>query len=333
VYLFAQMQNKGEMAQQLFDIILDGRIKQLTDLTAPRARDGSPRDIKTSAGPPPQRNKRLKRTTSTTPDMGPMLNSDDPPVMRLAQAAMSAHMRSLSRLDSKESDKADWQEETHQRRESRPSRQPPIFIRKQQEQLEQQERDEEEEEEEEEQDQDEQPVFLPPPPQLQPRVLTHPLKQQQQQQQQHSFLRPPSGMAKQVPVEHTSAAMMTEQPLVLLPADGDSSRTMTLMAPPTVPSGVCESNERADPSLGCHSLGMARRGSFEIVKMNETAHFAANSMPRNCSIQNLTLMEESDKISEGTEWSAAVGINLIDIEGGAGGMLRSPSSSRLPMAA
>jgi hypothetical protein len=44
-------------------------------------------------------------------------------------------------------------------------------------------------------------------------------------------------------------------------------------------------------------------------------------------------MEESDKISEGTEWSAAVGINLIDIEGGAGGMLRSPSSSRLPMAA
>ena len=66
-----------------------------------------------------------------------------------------------------------------------------------------------------------------------------------------------------------------------------------------------------------------------MVKLSDMAQKAASNMPRNCSLHNLMLMEESDKISQGTAWTD---LPLDDLGEGVGGMLRSPSTSQFTMA-
>lgn len=296
------------MAQQLFDIIAAGHISKL--------KHAAVSIVRTSAGAPPKPKADPKRPVSTTPDMLPLAASVGPPVLRLGDT------RQLCRSSYSE-DSTDAEEPDVVRLDPKTTsapRQPPIFVRKHSQQR---------------------PVAHPreeqhpiPHPQCRAQPCRNPpprpsiSRPAPVQPQQPSFARLTTAPVTTAPAKAIEEpSYMVDEPPVLLPM-GSANTVISLMSPPTVPSGVVDSNERADPSLGCHALGLARRGSFEMIKLSETARIAASSMPRNCSIQNLTLMEESDNISLGTSWTDS---GLDAMMGEAVGILRSPSTSRFDM--
>ena len=302
------MQNKGEMAQQLFEIIAAGRISNL--------KHAAVSVVRTSPGAPPKPKADPQRPVSTTPDMQHLSASVGPPVLRLGDTGQLC--RASYSEDSTDAEEQDVVR-LDPKRTSAP-RQQPIFVRTQQQQ---------------------QPVPHPreeqvpmPQPQRNAQPNWNPLPRPSfsrpapVQPQQPSFARLTTAPVTPAPAKAIEdPSYMVDEPPVLLPAVS-ANTAMSFMSPPTVPSGITDSNERADPSLGCHALGLARRGSFEMIKLSETARIAASSMPRNCSIQNLTLMEESAKISLGTSWTDS---GLDALMGEAVGILRSPSTSRLDM--
>jgi hypothetical protein len=298
-----QMQNKNEMAEQLLDIIAQGQIHIL--------KHAAVASVRTSAGPPPKLIKPTtarKRPASTTPDMQPVSSSKGPPVLRLGNPEQLG-VASFSE-DSTDAEESEVERRAPQRISA--PRQQPVFVTTQKTQQRQQQ----------------QPVLQPQPkhhPAWNPPQRSNLARLAPVHPQSSSFVRltaAPSAKAME------DAPFLVDEPPVLIPAEADST-AMTLMSPPMVPNGITDFNERADPSLGCHALGLARRGSFEMVKLSETAWTAARNIPRNCSIQNLTLMEESDKISQGTSWTDGPLDTLMDE--GVGGMLRSPSTCQFTM--
>ena len=344
------MQNKGEMAQQLFDIIIGGEFEALKNLHAPKKSGATAKiraaalaKIRTAPGPAPQRKRAVagKRSPTNTPDLLPASHSSNPPTLNLRRSRARGEEiteEEDSYSSTEEGSYSEDEDEDQEDQDERAPRQQPVFIRAAQQMAAQQ--------------MAAQHAAVakasaaaamqmqpPPRPQQQQRQQQQHHQQQHQQQhhqQQHQqqrqqrqnvYVQPAATrMTGRTNVAVAESIMQHEAP-VLIDAD-------QIMLAPTVPSGVSLSNERgmdinmADPSLGCHALGLARRGSFEIVKLNDKARMAARFMPRNCSIQNLTVMEEETKIESGTDWTDMAGV-ASGMGGGAGGMMRNPSSLQL----
>ena len=334
-FWFSQMQNKGEMAQQLFDIIIGGNIDTLKNLHAPKKAGAAAKlraaalaKIRTAPGPAPQRKERKgRRSPNNTPDFLPASHGPNPPTLNLRRSR--AHGEEIME---EENSSSSAEEDTHsseeEDQEEREPRQQPVFIRMAQQMAAQQ--------------------AAVARASAAAAAASAAAAAMQMQPPARRYVQP---MATRNPGPNIAVAggPPSQEAPVLINADQDNGGEVALMEPPTVPSGVSQSNERgvdinmADPSLGCHALGLARRGSFEIVKLTDKARMAARFIPRNCSIQNLTMMEEAGKIESGTDWTDMAGVaSLTSLGGGTtssgdgrqapgmGGMMpRNPSSLQL----